>query len=67
MSLSFIDRLRISSIDQPNIFVLNVKNSDIATIESFDTGARLYDSILARIQSINGVSLSDYLDARGEQ
>jgi hypothetical protein len=49
VSLSFIDRLRISSIDQPNIFVLNVRNADIQTIEKIDTGAVLYDTILGRI------------------
>jgi putative ABC transport system permease protein len=64
VSLSFIDRLRISSIDQPNIFVLNVRNTDIQRIESFDTGAKLYDTILARIQSINEVPLSEYLTTK---
>jgi hypothetical protein len=64
VSLSFVDRLRISSLDQPNIFVLNVRNSDISNIESFDSGAKLYDTILARIQSINGMVLSEYLDKK---
>lgn len=61
VSFSFIDRLRISSLDQPNVFVLNVRNADIQTIEKIDTGAILYDTILWRIWSINGVLLSDYL------
>jgi hypothetical protein len=49
--MSFLDRLRISSLDQPNIFVLNVRTADIDTIRTLDTGARLYDTILGRIDT----------------
>lgn len=61
LSMSFIDRLRLSSLDQPNVFVLNVRNEDIQTINTIDTKAVLYDTILGRIQSINGVALGEYL------
>ncbi len=64
VSVSFLDRLRISSVDQPNIFVLNVRTQDIETIKQVDPQSRLYDTILGRIQSVDGVRLSDYLDAR---
>lgn len=64
VSVSFLDRLRISSVDQPNIFVLNVRTQDVDTIKTLDPQSRLYDIILGRIQSVNGVRLSDYLDAR---
>ena len=46
LSLSFIQRLDISAVDQPNLFVLNVRNEDIKPIEQFDARARLYDTIL---------------------
>jgi predicted lysophospholipase L1 biosynthesis ABC-type transport system permease subunit len=61
LSMSFIDRLRLSSLDQPNVFVLNVRNEDIQIINTIDTKAVLYDTILGRIQSINGVVLGEYL------
>ncbi len=64
VSVSFLDRLRISSVDQPNLFVLNIRTQDVDIITALDPQARLYDTILGRIQFINGVSLSDYLDAR---
>lgn len=64
VSVSFLDRLRISSVDQPNLFVLNVRTQDVAQIQNLDPQARLYDTILGRIQSVDGVRLSDYLDAR---
>ena len=64
VSVSFINRLRVSSLDQPNIFVLNVRSQDVPIIERIDTGAKLYDTILGRIQSVNGLGLSDYLDSR---
>jgi hypothetical protein len=40
-----------------------VRTADIQTIEKIDTGAVLYDTILGRIWSINGVLLSDYLQS----
>lgn len=46
LSLSFIQRLDTSAVDQPNLFVLNVRNDDVAVIEDFDPNARLYDTIL---------------------
>ena len=46
MSLSFMERLDTSAIDQPNLFVLNVRNEDIATIKDLDPQAKLYDTIL---------------------
>jgi len=61
LSVSFLDRLRISSIDQPNLFVLNVRTQDVERIQSIDPQARLYDTILWRIESINTISLSDYI------
>ena len=64
VSISFLDRLRISSVDQPNLFVLNVRTKDIDTIIALDPKARLYDTILGRIQSVNGIILSDYLVTR---
>jgi putative ABC transport system permease protein len=62
VSISFINRLRVSSLDQPNIFVLNVRTIDIPIIERIDKQAKLYDTVLGRIQSVNGLSLSDYLN-----
>lgn len=62
ISISFLDRLQISSTNQPNLFVLNVRTQDIETIKKSDSNARLYDSILARIQSINKIPLSTYLE-----
>ncbi len=62
ISLSFMDRLNISAIDQPNLFVLNVRTEDVPTIETTDPNARLYDTILWRIWSINNVSLKNYLE-----
>jgi hypothetical protein len=41
-----MDRLNISAIDQPNLFVLNVRTEDVPIIESFDKNAKLYDTIL---------------------
>lgn len=64
VSLSLLERLDISAADQPNLFVLNVRDQDVEAISELDPSSRLYDTILARIQSINGVSLSDYLDTR---
>jgi hypothetical protein len=64
VSVSFLVRLRISSVDQPNLFVLNVRTQDVDTIKDLDPQSRLYDTILGRIQSVNGISLSNYLDAR---
>lgn len=46
LSLSFIQRLDTSAVDQPNLFVLNVRTEDISTIENLDPNARLYDTIL---------------------
>jgi len=46
LSSSFIDRLDTSAIEQPNLFILNVRNEDIKNIEQFDKTARLYDTIL---------------------
>lgn len=66
VSLSLLERLDISAADQPNLFVLNVRNEDVEKITTFDPTSKLYDTILGRIQSINGVSLSDYLDTRGD-
>ena len=64
VSVSFLDRLRISSVDQPNLFVLNVRTQDVDMIKARDPQSRLYDTILGRIQSVNTVRLSEYLDAR---
>lgn len=61
VSLSFLDRLDTSAIDQPNIFILNVRNDDIEKIKKFDPQARLYDTILWRISHINGTTISDFL------
>lgn len=41
-----MERLNISAVDQPNLFVLNVRTEDIATIEKIDPNNRLYDTIL---------------------
>lgn len=60
-SLSFLNRLRVSSLDQPNIFVLNVRTRDVGSIRTFDPQARLYDTILWRIELINNSSLGDHL------
>lgn len=61
LSLSFIERLDTSAVDQPNLFILNVRDEDITTIKEFDTKARLYDTILWRIVTINNRSLNDHL------
>lgn len=61
MSLSFMERLDTSASDQPNLFVLNVRNEDITAIQEFDPHAQLYDIILWRIFAINGVNLRDYV------
>lgn len=57
VSLSLLERLDISAADQPNLFVLNVRSEDVKKITTFDPTSKLYDTILGRIQSINGVSL----------
>lgn len=61
ISLSFMERLNISAVNQPNLFVLNVRTEDIITIKKIDPQNRLYDTILWRIWSINNVNLKDYL------
>jgi len=70
LSSSFIDRLDTSAIEQPNLFILNVRNEDIKNIEQFDKTARLYDTILWRIVSINTVPLQKHINTkelRGEE
>lgn len=62
ISLSFMERLNISAVDQPNLFVLNVRTEDVSTIEKIDPNNRLYDTILWRIWSINNLSLNNYLE-----
>ena len=62
-----MDRLDTSAIDQPNLFVLNVRTQDIPTIKTLDPGAKLYDTILGRISSINGVRLRDYLATKDQE
>lgn len=64
LSLSFIQRLDTSAVDQPNLFVLNVRNEDTTKIENLDPNARLYDTILWRISTINNTNLNDHLSAR---
>lgn len=64
ISLSFMDRLNISAVDQPNLFVLNVRTEDVSIIENIDPNNRLYDTILWRIWSINNISLKDYLEQK---
>lgn len=63
MSLSFIDRLSISEKDQPNLFVINVRDEDLTKIKELDPQARLYDTILWRIVNINNVSLNNHLES----
>ncbi|MEF2176060.1 MAG: hypothetical protein V3575_06290 [Candidatus Absconditabacteria bacterium] len=63
MSLSFIDRLSISEKDQPNLFIINVRDEDLTKIKEIDTNARLYDTILGRIVNINSISLNNHLEA----
>ena len=67
MSLSFMERLDTSAIDQPNLFVLNVRNEDITTIKKIDPKAKLYDTILWRISSINGITLREYLTQKNQE
>lgn len=62
LSLSFIQRLDTSAVDQPNLFVLNVRNEDITPIKALDPNARLYDTILWRISTIDNLSLTDHLN-----
>lgn len=62
VSLSLLERLDITAADQPNLFVLNVRNQDIKTIKTLDPASKLYDTILARISMIKGQALSQYLD-----
>lgn len=64
VSWSFIDRLRISWIDQPNLFILNVKSIDLDNYREYDPSVKLYDNIATRIFAINGESLDTYLDNR---
>jgi len=52
--------------DQANIFVLNIKDDDLPVIETIEPNAEVFDIILARVQSINQVSLSDYLESIGQ-
>ncbi len=61
ISLSFIQRLDTSAVDQPNLFVLNVRNEDLSMIKQLDPKAKLYDTILWRISAINNINLNDYL------
>jgi putative ABC transport system permease protein len=65
VSLSFLERLDTSAVDQPNLFVLNVRNDDIQPIKDFDPGARLYDTILGRISHINTIPLTEFLGDQG--
>jgi predicted lysophospholipase L1 biosynthesis ABC-type transport system permease subunit len=67
LSLSFIERLDTSAVDQPNLFILNVRNEDVTKIKDFDTKARLYDTILGRIVTINNRSLNDHLEATNKE
>ena len=67
MSLSFMERLDTSAIDQPNLFVLNVRNEDLSTIKQLDPKAKLYDTILWRISAINTIGLSDYLKGQDKE
>jgi len=62
VSLSLLERLDISAADQPNLFVLNVRNEDVDEIAQFDPTSKLYDTILGRISMIKGQPLSEYLD-----
>ena len=61
VSSSFIDRLDTSAVEQPNLFILNVRNDDIQNIKEFDTAARLYDTILWRILTINDTPLQEHI------
>jgi len=61
ISISFINRLDISALDQPNLFILNIRNEDISKIKSIEKDARLYDTILWRIVSINNISLKNHI------
>gem|GEM_PF-1814066 len=66
VSVSFVQRLRVDTGDQANIFVLNIKDDDLPVIETIEPNAEVFDIILARVQSINQVSLSDYLESIGQ-
>lgn len=62
LSLSFLDRLDTSAINQPNLFILNVRDQDITIIQEQEPEARLYDTILGRISHINNSSLNEFFD-----
>ena len=61
LSLGFVKQLDSLNTTQPNLYVLNIISSDIPALKKVLTGDELYSTILARISSINGVSLTDHL------
>jgi putative ABC transport system permease protein len=62
LSSSFLNQLASISEDQPSLYVLNILPEYIPTITQDYPDAELYDSILSRIQWVNGLTLSDHLE-----
>jgi hypothetical protein len=64
MSSSFLRQLDIIQDDQPSLFVLNVLREDVPYIQANYDDPMLFDTILARIQSINTTPLTEHLASR---
>lgn len=60
-SLAFRDRLIFDAKTSPNVFALNILESDRPKVEQTFSGIPLYSIMRARISSINGVPLGEFL------
>lgn len=63
VSTSFLDQLDRVSEDQPSLYVLNILPEDIDTITSQYPDSVVYDTILSRVQAVNGVWLVEHVQA----
>ena len=67
LSQSFLTTLGWFTVDQPSLFILNIRQQDRPFVDETYPDAKLFDTILWRVVAINWISLQDHLRSQWQQ